>query len=71
MTDRYCALTVLLADPIRADDAEAIIEAIKMIKGVTEVTPVVVDPKTYWAREDARRRLVNELWAVLTERGDQ
>ena len=38
MTDRFHSLTVVLEREIRDDDAEPIIAAIKMIKGVAEVT---------------------------------
>lgn len=37
MTDRYFALTVLLKKDTREDDAERILNAIEMIKGVSKV----------------------------------
>ena len=61
MTDRYHALTVVLDDDIRDDDAEAIINAIRMIRGVADVTPHVVDPETHSARIRARSDVRDKL----------
>ncbi len=44
MSGRYIALTVLLERPIKDEDARAIIDAIRMLEGVLDVTPVVADP---------------------------
>lgn len=65
MTDRIIAYTVILQEEIRSDDAEAITNAIRMIKGVADVAPVVADVEAYWARETARRELGERLWEVL------
>jgi hypothetical protein len=65
MTDRIIAYTVTLIREIRDDDAEAITNAIRMIKGVANVVPVVSDPNTYWAKDTARLELGKQLWAVL------
>ena len=43
MTDRHAAYIVTLADDVRADDAEQIIAALGMVKGVLSVKPVVAD----------------------------
>lgn len=37
MTDRHVAYTVILDQEIREDDAEAIVTALKMVKGVIRV----------------------------------
>ena len=65
MTDRYFALTVLLVKDTRSDDAEPVIEAIKMIKGVANVVPHVVSPDLWCAEERARLELAQKLWKVL------
>ncbi len=65
MTDRYYALTVVLEKDIRDDDAEPILNAIKMIKGVQDVQPHISDPGTWVAQERARRELGEKLWYVL------
>ena len=41
MTDRYDAFLVILERDLRADDAEATLNAIRQIKGVLEVEPHV------------------------------
>lgn len=43
MTDRHAGYIVTLADDIREDDAVHTISALKMIKGVISVQPVVAD----------------------------
>jgi len=43
MTDKYKGLVVTLDKDYRDDDAESIITAIKMIKGVLEVVPAVAN----------------------------
>lgn len=69
MTDRYVALTVILDKEIRSDDCEPIIDAIKMIKHVLKVQPIVADAGTYWGKETARMELQKKLWDVLNEKG--
>lgn len=54
MTDRYNALIVTLRKPVRSDDAEEIINAIKMIKGVTGVNGRVANVEDYIARKSAQ-----------------
>ena len=68
MTDRHIAYTVTLALPVREDDAQAIINAIRMVKGVAEVVPVVATPEAYWARSTARSELLRDLLDLLKER---
>lgn len=65
MTDRHIAYTVLLKQPVRSDDAEAIIQAIAMIKGVSKVTPVVQDIQASFAYERAKREMGQKLWQIL------
>lgn len=43
MTDRHSAYIVTLDKDVRADDAEQIIAALGMVKGVLAVEPVVAD----------------------------
>lgn len=66
MTDRYNALTVLLDRDIRKDDAEPIIDAIRMIKGVQKVEPHVSDVNGWAAEERAKGELKRKLWEVLS-----
>jgi len=67
MSDRYFALTVILEDTIREDDAKYIMDAIGMIKGVARVEPLLADPQAYWARMEARRELERKVWNVFRE----
>jgi hypothetical protein len=71
MTDRYFALTVLLSQETRDDDAEPIIAAIRMIKGVLDVQPQVADVQLYYAQAAARRDLEQRLWQALREEPDK
>jgi len=68
MTDRHIAYTVTLSEPVRSDDAERIIDAIKMIRGVDECVPIVATPETYWARSRARTELLREVVKLFEEK---
>ncbi len=65
MTDRIKGLTVLLEPDKRDDDAEYIINAIRMIKGVVSVKSHIADMNHYFAVETARRELTQKLWEAL------
>lgn len=65
MTDRYNALTVVLERDIRDDDAEAILAAMRMIKGVRSVTGNVVDMESHIAEERVRHELGQKLIAII------
>lgn len=67
MTDRHIAYTVTLEEPVRSDDAQRIIDAIKMVKGVAEVIPVVADAQAYWSRSSARRDILEKVWKLIKE----
>lgn len=63
MIDRFNGLYVALDRDIRDDDAKAIIDAIRMVKGVNDVTGHVVDMDSYVAQQ----RIKNELWTKLRD----
>lgn len=65
MTDRYHSLTVVLAQDIRDDDAEALMSAIKQLRGVLTVTGKVADLDSHMAHERARADLGEKIWTVL------
>ena len=65
MTDRVFALTVVLKDNTCTDDAQPILDAIQMIKGVLSVEAHVADMDQWAADIRARRELGEKLWAVL------
>lgn len=67
MTDRYYALTVILKKDTRSDDAEPIIEAIKMIRGVEDVQPLLSDPVSYMAQERAKSQFRDKILQIFYE----
>lgn len=67
MTDRYFAITVLLKSDIREDDAEPILTAIQMIKGVQAAEAHISDRAVWAAEKRIRRELTNRLWNALNE----
>lgn len=67
MTDRIRRITVLLERDTRDDDAEPILDAIRMVKGVAEVTPHVVTSEDWVARRTAKTELRSKISKMLRE----
>lgn len=67
MTDRYYALSVVLRHDTRDDDAQAIIQAIQMVKGVLSVEPHVADMETWAAEARVKVELRQRLFEVLQD----
>jgi len=65
MTDRYNYLTVVLERNLRDDDAEGLINAIKMLRGVLEVKPNIANAADFLAETRARQDIGEKLWGVL------
>ena len=65
LNDQYYALTVLLEEPIKDEDAEALINAIRQLRGVMDVQPLIADPMAVWAKESARRDLIRQMMNIL------
>lgn len=65
MTDRFHSLTVVLVQDIREDDAEALIQAICMLRGVVSASGNVSDPTSYMAEQRARRELEQKLLDII------
>ena len=65
MTDRFNALTVVLEKNMRDDDAEALIAAIRQLRGVIQVAGNIASPSDYMAEERAKRELGEKLWRVI------
>jgi hypothetical protein len=65
MTERLKGLTVAFDHDIREDDAAAIVNAIKMIKGVLDVEPLVSTHEDWLIECRVRRELGEKLIAVL------
>lgn len=51
MTDRHAGYVITLANDIREDDAEHIINALRMIKGVINVQPIVSSVELMLAKD--------------------
>lgn len=71
MTDRIFAYTVVLEKEIRDDDAEAIKNAILMIRGVADVTEHVSNPEIHYAEERIRQEWGKKLWDILYPRSEE
>jgi hypothetical protein len=65
MTDRLKGVLVTFDREIRDDDAESILTALKMIKGVLSVDPYVAEAEDYMMYErghyDARKKMMDFL----------
>jgi hypothetical protein len=61
MTDRHSGYVVVLEKDIREDDAEGIINAIKMVKGVLTVKPVEATVGFVIERERVKAEYANKL----------
>ena len=67
MTDRFNGLIVVLEKDIRDDDAQCLLDAIRMMKGVKDVTGNVVDVDTYVTEARVRIELRNKLQQLISE----
>jgi len=65
MTDRYNSVVVAFDRDIREDDAQALLNAIRMLKGVIAVDPQTPDCQTFVAEARIRRELTNKLYDAL------
>lgn len=65
MTDRFHTLTVVLDRDYREDDAQAILDAIRMVKGVIAVDGNVTDHHQYGAVELAKHELRRKVFDAL------
>ncbi len=65
MTDRFNSITVLFEKDIRKDDAQHIIDAIKMIRGVLSIKANIYDVNSCLAEERARMELRMKLHELL------
>jgi len=65
MTQRLKGVTVTFNQDIREDDAECIINAIKMVKGVIHVAPVETNVDDYMNRMKVQTELEKVIWNAL------
>lgn len=64
MTDRHSGYLVTLGHDIREEDAEAVIRALGMIKGVMSVKPIIHDHALMIAEERQREKYEAMLWRL-------
>lgn len=73
MTDRHAAYIVVLVRDVRTDDAEAIITALRMVRGVVDVQPVLAEHGQQVARSrlgwELRGKVVDAVGGVFDEAG--
>lgn len=67
MTDRHSGYIVILKDDIREDDAEAVINALRMTKGVLSVEPIINTYEQMIATARARDVWRNKLLQLLED----
>lgn len=71
MTDRAHAFIVTLSDDLRIGDgdsgADLIANAIRCLRGVASVEPLVVDIETHTARMRVQTELRAKLWDALRD----
>lgn len=65
MTDRYHSFTVVLDKDIREDDAEHLMNAIRCLKGVIDVSGNVSDYDMHAAYARVRSELAQKLYEAL------
>ena len=65
MTDRLAGFVVTLETDLCEDDAAATIAALKQIKGVLTVEPLVNDVRLIKARAQARGELTAMIWKAI------
>jgi hypothetical protein len=67
MTDRVSGIVVTLDKDYRDDDVEAVLDAIRMIKGVASVKTNVVSVNDHINREKIRFEMSDKLLKALRE----
>lgn len=67
MTDRYKALVVTLDAPIRSDDAELVMNAIRAMRCVCDVSPIVDDASSHADRMMVRMVVLDKVHKAIIE----
>jgi hypothetical protein len=67
MADRHSGYIITLSGSVREDDSEAILNAIRMIKGVAAVQPIVDDITGMMARAQVRSEVRDKLYVAVSE----
>lgn len=64
MTDRHAGYLLTLEEDVRSDDAERILNALRMVKGVLHVEPIVSDTAVKMAENRVRSEVYSKLHEV-------
>jgi len=65
MTDRHSGYLVTLDKDIRSDDAESTLNALRMVRGVISVEPVISNIEVHIAEDRAKRELLSKIYEFL------
>ena len=65
MTDRYSSIVVVFEENIRDDDAENLLTAIRMLRGVLSVTPNIANTTEHIAYMRVRSEMLDKLLDVV------
>jgi len=67
MTDRLNGVTITFEKDIRDDDAEAILDAMKMIRGVAHVEPNIVTIDDWMSRRQVKSDIRDKLYDFINK----
>lgn len=67
MTDRHAGYIITLKSDIREDDAKATLTALRQIKGVVAVQPVVADVQQHLAISRVRCELADQVYGAIND----
>jgi len=67
MTDRVKGLVITLEKDIRVDDVEAIIQSIRMIRGIAHVEPSITTAEDHMNRERIKYELRGKFYKFVQE----
>jgi hypothetical protein len=69
MSDRIKGLIVVLKEDLRDDDAAPIIDAIRMLRWVVSVQPLVADVDSHIAIQVAKSQIIDAMLRAAREYG--
>ena len=67
MTDRISGVVVTLEEDMRVDDAENLLTAIRMMRGVADVSVNVTNFDHHMAKTQAKTELVRKIYEAIRE----
>lgn len=65
MSDRYKGLAVTLSSDLRDDDAEGLIQAIYLFKGIASVEPILANIDDQINRSRMRKEIMDKIWPIV------